>query len=955
MSAGRFSWVGVLALAALGSWGCDDDEVPPVPPIVLDDEGVVVLPPLDEGTRPDMTVEADAGASDGGPQPVACTWPSECPGGDCVDGACIYGEPEICFMDAPCPEGEVCGGAGTWRWRCVLPCEQDGTCALRPRACEAPEGCPPGSNCKEGRCINNCVLDSDCPEGGHCIDGECLPYPDLLNGDAPTPLGQPGQLVAGVGVAPLDFPVGVSMAGYGARQGPQTPYNKALGGSDRVFDAQDARVLVLSTDASLLIVLRLPLGWSTDYLRTLIATKVQALTVDADHPNGINYIDSLVTVATHSHSGPGRFWNLLPGTGLGVFGHGEFSREMIERYTSSFAVAIVEALAAVQPARFGYTVIDDFDPERHIHSDRRGESPPFLDDRLMVWRVEDLDGRPMMGAVNFALHGTHMNHPWVTGDVAGGIETVATERLSAEAGRYVPVMFLNGNAGNVSPRGDAATVVDWGKVQTLGHLMWPVFRAAWDAAEPKADVDLKVVNRRIPIDYDLLGYDRTVPDFRTPGGKPYEYGGFSCVPDGRGPDEEPWMDGDLGCRLDLQTFLHHPAVQAHKTALTAIRIDDLVVTTLPGEPTSELGMLLAEGVEADAAAAGRPEVRALNFGYAQDHQLYLVTPEDWFRGGYEASQNWFGWNLGVYIAGEARSLAGELFTETREPNDGAIKPTWWPALTDDTVTPTTSAGPAGEVLDAPPAEVRRGALVELRWTGGHPGVDLPRVVLERQDGGGFTPMERSAGVPYDDAGFESLKLYEGDYGDDHTWAVRWEFPFDFPTGTYRLVATGQALGASEAEPYTAASTPFEVQPARLAVRAAGLGEAETSVTVTYPDGPTNDRGDNVFDGLTPAGHLLRVDPSWRLDGAQKRWSFVLGPPLDDRRVTVRRGDEVFEVEAEPVTVDRVLVVARDAAGVERTETIADWPAHRITVPGGCETVEDRFGNRAACPVLPELD
>lgn len=934
--------------------GCDDDPVADVGAPDGDLDG----PPPDDGALPDAPTP-DAAAPDAAP-PKPCEWPRDCPDGDCIDGLCVTFTPTSCFMGAECPPGEVCGGAGAWGWDCALPCELDRTCAVRPRSCAREADCPPRTNCNAGRCINDCVTDLDCAPG-HCMDGECQPFPEVFIGAEPVPLGRPGQLYAGVGVAPIDFPIGVSMAGYGGRAGPQTPYNVTLGGSDRVFDVQDGRALVLTTDEDLLIVLRLPLGWSTDYLRSLVARKLQKMTESAEFPNGINYMSRIVTVATHSHSGPGRFWNLLPETGLGVFGHGTFSREMVERYATAFAQAIKLALDDLQPARFGYTIVDDFDPERHIHSDRRGESPPFLDDRLMVWRVEDLSGRPMMGAVNFALHGTHMQETWLTGDVAGGIETIASQRLSAEAGAFAPVMFLNGNAGNVSPRGDASTDVSWGKVQTLGHLVWPIFRAAWEAAEMRADIDLEVVNRRIPIDYDLLGYDATVPDFRDPLGKPFTYGGFSCVPEGREAGEPDYMDGALGCRLDLESFVGHPSVQVHKTSLTAFRIDDLVVTTLPGEPTSELGMLLAEGVEADAAAAGRAGVRALNFGYSQDHQLYLVTPEDWFRGGYEASQNWFGWNLGIYIAGEARSLARELFTPTREEASDAIKPTWWPNLRDDTVAPTDTPEPIGAITTPPPGRVARGALVEMWWNGGHPGVDLPWVVLEQQnERGGFEPLYRSPGVIFDDKGFESLKIYSGNYREVHAWTIRWEFPFDFPLGTYRLRVVGEARRGGVTVPYDAASAGFELVPAALAVHRRTVVDRRVTVDFTLPDGPTNDNGRNAFDGLVPRGHLLRVDPAWRLDGLAKRWSFILGPPLDDRRVmvTVAGGGAPVEVEAEPVSVDRGLVTARSGDGTEVVTVIPAWPAHRVEValPGpGRYTVfiDDGHGNRATVAVAAE--
>ncbi len=943
--------LGLLGLLALFT-GCDAEPVADEDP--LPDTAVDADEPV-----PDAAAPIDAAPPDAGPPPRACVWPGDCPDGDCIEGLCTPVVLDRCLDDAPCPEGEVCGGGQT-RFYCALPCELDGTCPQRPRPCENKRQCAPGTNCKAGRCINDCTVDTDCAAGGHCVDGECMAFPDILGGTPLAGLGQGQSLLAGVGMASLDYPIGVSMAGYGGREGPQTPYNVVLGGSDRVFDHQDVRALALSTGDDTLIVLRLPLGWSTDYLRTRVATEVQRLTRSVEHPEGINVLDKLFTVATHSHSGPGRFWNVLPRTGLGVFGHGEFSPEMIDRYSRSFAAAVKRALDDLQPARFGYTIIDDFDPERRLHADRRGENPPFLDDRLMVWRIEDRDGNPLMGAINFAVHATHMQETWITGDVAGGMERVLTDRLSAEAGRPVPVMFLNGNAGNATPKADRSTSVSWGQIQAMGHMVWPVFRAAWQEAEPRETAQLEVVTRRIPISYDRLGYDRTVPDFRSELGDPYTYGGFSCVPEGRGEDDL-YQDGMLGCRIDLGSFLGHPAMQVHKTAIGAFRIDDLVVTTLPGEPTSELGMLLAGWVEDDARNAGLPLVRALNFGYAQDHQLYLLTREDWFRGGYEASQNWFGWALGEYIAGEARLLARQLFTAERESNENGMQPTWFPRLQDDTVDPTPTLEVLGQFAVDAPARLARGQLLDVQWTGGHPAVDLPWVVLERlNERGGFQPVERSPGVIFDHKGFEALTVYSGNYGRVNRWSSRWELPFDFPLGVYRLRVVGKALQGPQVNPYDNSSRPFELVPARLAVHEWAVVDHTVRLVFTLPDGPTNDTGRNIFDGLRPMGHLLRVDPFWELDGRQRAWSFILGQPVADPAVTitVAGGAGPYAVDAQPTTVDRILVTGRAGDGAEETTVVPDWPAHMVEVelPGtGNYTVfvEDAWGNVGTLPISAE--
>ena len=83
------------------------------------------------------------------------------------------------------------------------------------------------------RCLPVCITDNDCSSDGYCLDGACTPYPVAF--DAPPPESGPrGRLMVGMARVPLDFPMGVSMAGYGSRIGPRTPYQDSLGGQQRL-------------------------------------------------------------------------------------------------------------------------------------------------------------------------------------------------------------------------------------------------------------------------------------------------------------------------------------------------------------------------------------------------------------------------------------------------------------------------------------------------------------------------------------------------------------------------------------------------------------------------------------------------------------------------------------------------------------------------------------------------
>ena len=934
---------------------CDDD---PAPGGSLD-SGTLDAGPGDpdasnDGLR-DASGEGPDAGSDGGPDGGSgCLYPGDCPGGDCLEGECVYDPPARCEGGdpAPCAPGELCDDPALGGY-CALPCELDGTCPRRPRPC-VPR-CPFGQVCSDEICVNACETDLDCPEAGECLNGVCAAYRGPALGAPAAPLGQPGQIYGGVGVAPLQIPVGVSMAGFGNRPGPRNPYAVELGGSDRVLERQDARAIVISDDEDLAIIIRAPLCFATDYLISRTAWHMRRLTVDAEHPEGVDYLDHLILGATHSHSQPARYWNLLTDLGFGTFGFGKFSVEITDRVALAMAEAALQAIESAQPARFGWAMLDGFDPDRRIHSNRRGEGPDFIDDRMFIWRLDDLEGRPLAAMVNLAIHGTHMESTWITGDVHGAIEHMTGQAL-AVGEDPIPVLFSNGGAGNVSPRGDDITDTRWAKLQVVGHRVAEIAAPAFAAIETRGDLDVELITRRVPVSYEILGYDAEAEEFRTRA-QIHRYGSFQCMLQGRPRDEPPHEDGQLGCLLDIYRVTGFPVPQVMQTTLSALRLGDLIALTLPGEPTSELTLTLSEAMTADAAQAGQP-VTTMVMGYAQDHMFYLLGADDWFHGGYEASTSLWGWRMGSYLLDQARALGGELLTDAREPLDRRVKPHWWGDLPDDAVPPTAGAELAGEIIEGPGDTVARGQGAALRWYGGHPGVDLPVVTLEVETPEGFAAAQHPEGRPLDDAGFESILRYDGDHARDHRWGFTLELPFELPLGTYRLAARGHAVPADDAEavPYTVHSAPFTVSPAALRVEIAQRDEQWVAY-VNYPDAPSTDEG-GPFDDLEPTGSWWRHGadlPALSREG--RRYSMILGGPvLGD--LSLRQGPAGGDLgpsqaaAAEPATIQRRLVTAR-APGGEITEALIDpWPAAALQLPeapAGATRLEvsDAYGNIGA--------
>jgi hypothetical protein len=506
------------------------------------------------------------------------------------------------------------------------------------------------------------------------------------------------------------------------------------------------------------------------------------------------------------------------------------------------------ALEDLRPARFGYTVIDGFDPEGKIHRDRRDRNdnlPGYIgkDDRMVLMRVDDDSGQPIAFLSNFGMHGTVFDYdnPVLTGDAGSGVEVLLTELASEKYGRPVMGFYLQGNAGDISPGGDDLGHNNFERVQLIGRRAFAVMEPQMDQIATSADVAVSIFGGRVPISHEHLGYapgEFYDADVKCDGSADYfRYGAFQCV-EGYHEDDDPstrFADGDLACVFGIECLTGgYPVPEFQKTNLSVLRLGTLALPTMPGEPLSQFGRDLS-----DRIVEAMPEITdAAVLGYSQDHHFYLLNEDDWLQGGYEASRDIWGWRLAPYLVDHTLLLVQELAKEPEErvfAASGNVKPMYWvdPEEVRKPVPFTETDGDPAQVIEEIPEVVELLDEVTLAWKGGHPGLDLPSVVLEREEGGTFSSVTKPGGLPYDDSGFEMIIRYEGTCSrrncEGHRWRMRWQEDRSFPLGRYRVAIRGMAFVNGQPESYTIASRPFEVVPstklsiAELAATSGGLG------------------------------------------------------------------------------------------------------------------------------------
>jgi neutral ceramidase len=301
----------------------------------------------------------------------------------------------------------------------------------------------------------------------------------------------------------------------------------------------------------------------------------------------------------------------------------------------------------------------------------------------------------------------------------------------------------------------------------------------------------------------------------------------------------------LGILLDLP-FGAPPVCASTRTTVSAVRIGEYAIATLPGEPVT----LLVDRVR---ALSPFPPERTIVIGYAQGHVGYLLTAEDWLQGGYEPSINSWGPLEGEYIAERVAKLLEVVATDEREDAAaGGVDRIASPDPVDAEVPAPDPQPLAGTVPDplfsglyvrnrlildgAQPAPTipRVAGVARFVWIGEDPLAGTPRVTLQRETTPGtFEDVRRRSGRSVEDG---DLLLYwtpEPHYrapGETrtHHWVAEWqavawdgelEDHAGAPQGRYRLYVVGTG--------YSLASDPFDVVAGPVRVTASVAGDSVT--------------------------------------------------------------------------------------------------------------------------------
>lgn len=240
-----------------------------------------------------------------------------------------------------------------------------------------------------------------------------------------------GRLHAGVGSVPIEVPLGAPIAGF-PHLGYRSEGAEPVSARAVVLAAGEARVAIVSAE-----VLLIP-----DTLREAVLARVRDLP-----------LTGVVVTATHTHAGPGGFYENLPAERAGL---GPYDPRMRDLVANALAQAVRRAFADAAPAELS---VARGQAARLVGG--RGGAPP--DGRLTVLRLSRPGGRPLAELAVFSAHATTLGirNRRISGDWPG--------RFAAR-GTHGVRFLLQG------PIGDQRAVLP----QALGPLTPDAYAAALD-------------------------------------------------------------------------------------------------------------------------------------------------------------------------------------------------------------------------------------------------------------------------------------------------------------------------------------------------------------------------------------------------------------------------------------------------------------------------------------------
>lgn len=249
---------------------------------------------------------------------------------------------------------------------------------------------------------------------------------------------QPDTLLCGWGVANLNPPEGVPLAGLSSRKGAP---------SEGIHDDIFVKAVAFSDGVDTAVVV------GADML--LIPTNVADLVREAVAKETPLKAHNLFFTASHSHNSVGAF---APGL-IATISFGSYDPAVPPVLATAFTKAILDAYNSLAPAKFAEGAVDATEYIRNRTRDA-GVDPQ------LNWMMIEKDNGDRCIMTRFSAHPTILDSSTmeVSAEFPGYLQRMLEEKTGATA------VYLGGAVGSMSPRAPQAET-DFGKCELLGHAL----------------------------------------------------------------------------------------------------------------------------------------------------------------------------------------------------------------------------------------------------------------------------------------------------------------------------------------------------------------------------------------------------------------------------------------------------------------------------------------------------
>ena len=464
---------------------------------------------------------------------------------------------------------------------------------------------------------------------------------------------QTGQFHAGVARADITPPVGIAHANWGAQA-----HERAQGVDLPMW----ATALALSDGNTTTLLIDLDISG----LRPENATKVRQAVADR---TGLA-VGNIRLAYTHTHSGPS-----TSSSGGWVSGGAELIAGYLESLVAKVAGVAWEATLHLQPARIaagsGRSTIAVnrrfVTPEKTVVVGHNWEGP--VDHEVKVVRIDDLNEQPLAVIVNYACHPIIVGpyNDLITPDYPGVVKRVVEEATGAKC------LFLQGATGDVGPVDGCTSREPLPVYRKLGtQLGYAAVSVALELqTAPKQDRYLHTLESGAPLgvfeyviapdeDVTLRVANRTVkmplkefPPFEVADAEAKHYANELQRLRKEGSEADVRWAGMQAkrSRMRAERSRIYGGKEAIELEIHGVRINDIAIIGMPGEPFVEIGL---------AVKGGSPFPHTLFSGYSNVGGSYIPVAHAYPVGGYEVDVTPFRPEAAQAVIDESLALLQEL-------------------------------------------------------------------------------------------------------------------------------------------------------------------------------------------------------------------------------------------------------------------------------------------------------